>query len=125
MNVNDPIPSIHDWEAYSNHPVIKAKRAEDAARYKAYLQEESKRVNAELIAIYAATKKNQDVLDELSGEKAKREAAKQAEIDEYNKLFDADKQRFLDQGYSEEIAFANACQLALWRENNKLGYSND
>ena len=125
MNVNDPIPSIQDWEAYSNHPVIKAKRAEDAARYKAYLQEESKRVNAELSAIYAAAKKNQDALDELSGEKARREAAKQDETNEYIKLFAADKKRFLDQGYSEEIAFANACQLALWRENNNLGYSND
>ena len=125
MNVNDPIPSIHDWEAYSNHPVIKAKRAEDAARYKEYLEAENKRVKAELDAIYAAAKKNQDAIDELSGEKARREAAKQAEIDEYIKLFAADKQRFLDQGYSEEIAFANACQLALWRENNKLGYSND
>ena len=41
------------------------------------------------------------------------------------KLFSADKQRFLDMGYIEEIAHANACQLALWRENNKLGYSND
>jgi hypothetical protein len=111
MNVNDPIPSIHDWEAYSNHPVIKAKRAEDAARYKAYREEEAKRLNE----YFDALKKDNKQINYRS----------QEDIAEYNKLFNADKQRFLNQGLSEELAHSSACFLAQARENSKLGYSND
>lgn len=109
MKVNDPIPSIHDWEAYSNHPVIKAQRAESAARYKAQQEAENKRVREELAAL--ATKHKKEVVAEY--------------VEEYNKLFDADKQRFLNQGLTEELAHASACFLAQARENKELGYSND
>jgi hypothetical protein len=47
------------------------------------------------------------------------------EMDEYWKLFNADKQRFLDMGCSEKTAHAQACGLAQYREDKAKGYSTD
>jgi hypothetical protein len=47
------------------------------------------------------------------------------DMDEYWKLFNADKQRFLDMGCSEKTAHAQACGLAQYREDKRLGLSTD
>lgn len=125
MLATDPIPSIADWDAYINHPVIKARNEEDMKRYYAKRDAEDKAIKERLDAYYAKCKAEQEERDLLSGETARREAAKKAEMEEYWKLFNADKQRFLDMGCSEKTAHAQACGLAQYREDKRIGLSTD
>ena len=61
----------------------------------------------------------------LENMKKKYEAEYKVDMDEYWKLFNADKQRFLDMGCSEKTAHAQACGLAQYREDKRLGLSTD
>jgi len=45
--------------------------------------------------------------------------------EEYFKLFNADKARFIAQGCSEELAYKLACGSAQYREDKRLGLSTD
>lgn len=47
------------------------------------------------------------------------------DMDEYWKLFNADKDRFIAQGCSEELAHSLACSSAQYREDKRLGLSTD
>jgi len=53
------------------------------------------------------------------------EAEYKVDMDEYWKLFNADKKRFLDMGCSEKTAHAQACGSAQYREDKRLGLSTD
>lgn len=45
--------------------------------------------------------------------------------EEYYKLFNADKARFLAECYNEDLAYSLACSCAAARENSARGWSND
>lgn len=47
------------------------------------------------------------------------------DMDEYWKLFNADKERFIARGCSEELAYKLACSSAQYREDKRLGLSTD
>ena len=47
------------------------------------------------------------------------------DMDEYWKLFNADKERFIARGCSEELAHKLACSSAQYREDKRLGLSTD
>lgn len=125
MLATDPIPSIHDWDAYCNHPVIKAKNEEFMKNYRAARDAEDKAVKERLDAYYAKCAAEREARDLLSGETARKEAARKAEQEEYNRLFKADYDRFITEGLSEELAHHCACGLATHREYQALGFSTD
>ena len=61
----------------------------------------------------------------LANIRKKYEEENKVDMNEYWKLFNADKQRFLDMGCSEKIAHAQACGLAQYREDRAKGLSTD
>jgi hypothetical protein len=107
---------MFDWDEYFNTPEQVAKRKADMVLFYAARDAETKKYNDKLKAtreiLRAAT-------DEL---KADNDAA---ELKEYKRLFAEDKDRYLAAGYTEELAHSIACADAQYRENQKLGYSNE
>jgi hypothetical protein len=53
------------------------------------------------------------------------EAEYKVDMDEYWKLFNADKERFIAEGYSEKLAHSLACSNAQYREDSARGWSTD
>jgi hypothetical protein len=72
-------------------------------------------------------RKAKEIQESLNAIYAKNKPAPKLVEDntEYFKLFDADKTRFLNQGYNAELAHSLACSLASARENSARGWSND
>jgi hypothetical protein len=107
---------MFDYEAHFNTPEKIAERKADVIAFYAARDAEDKRISDELEAtreiLRAAT-------DEL---KADNDAA---ELKEYNKLFAADKARYLAAYGDDALAHSLACSDAQYRENQKLGYSNE
>lgn len=107
---------MFDYNAYFNTPEKIAERKADMAAYYADRKAEDKRINDEWKARAAIVKA---AVDEL---KADNDAA---ELKEYNRLFAADKARYIAAGYTEALSHTLACSDAQYRENQKLGYSNE
>lgn len=61
----------------------------------------------------------------LENMRKKYEAEYKVDMDEYWKLFNADKERFIAKGCSEELAHKLACSSAQYREDKRLGLSTD
>jgi len=107
---------MFDWDEYFNTPEQVAKRKADMERFYAARDGETKRIKEKLEAHRAILRAAADEL------KADNDAA---ELKEYKRLFAADKDRYLAAGYTEELAHSIACSDAQYRENQKLGYSNE
>jgi hypothetical protein len=107
---------MFDWDEYFNTPEQVAKRKADMVAFYAARDAEDKRIKDEWNARAAIVKAAADEL------KADNDAA---ELKEYKRLFAADKDRYLAAGYTEELAHSIACADAQYRENQKLGYSNE
>lgn len=107
---------MFDYDNYFNSPEQIAKQEAFATQYKKDRAAEDKRINdafnARVAALQAANK-------EL---KADNDAA---DLKEYNRLFAADKARYLAAYNDEKLAHNLACSDAQYRENQKLGYSNE
>ena len=84
--------------------------------FRAERDAEAKRNKDEWLARVAIVKAAADEL------KADNDAA---ELKEYKRLFAADKSRYLASYGDEELAHSLACSDAQYRENQKLGYSNE
>lgn len=107
---------MFDWDEYFNTPEQVAKRKADMAAFYADRDAEAKRIKDEWNARVAIVKAAADEL------KADNDAA---ELKEYNKLFAADKARYLAAYGDDTLAHSLACADAQYRENQKLGYSNE
>jgi len=107
---------MFDYEAHFNTPEKIAERKADIIAFCAARDAEDKRIKEELKAIREILRAATDEL------KADNDAA---ELKEYKRLFAADKDRYLAAGYTEELAHSIACSDAQYRENQKLGYSNE
>jgi hypothetical protein len=107
---------MFDYDAYFNTPEQIAKQKANLDTYYADRKAEDNRINDQWKARVAIVK---SAADEL---KADNDAA---ELKEYNKLFAADKARYIAAGYTEELSHTLACSDAQYRENQKLGYSNE
>jgi len=107
---------MFDYDAYFNTPEKIAERKADMDAFYAQRKAEDKRIRDEWDARAAILKVAADEL------KADNDAA---ELKEYNRLFAADKARYIAAGYTEELSHTLACSDAQYRENQKLGYSNE
>lgn len=107
---------MFDYDTYFNTPEQIAKQEANLNAYYADRKAEDKRINDEWKARAAILKA---AVDEL---KADNDAA---ELKEYNRLFAADKARYIAAGYTEALSHTLACSDAQYRENQKLGYSNE
>lgn len=107
---------MFDWDEYFNTPEQVAKRKADMVAFYAARDAETKRIKDEWNARVAIVKAAADEL------KADNDAA---ELKEYNKLFAADKARYLTAYGDDALAHSLACADAQYRENQKLGYSNE
>ena len=107
---------MFDYDAYFNTPEKIAERKANMADYYASRKAEDIRIDkewkarAEIVTL---------AVDELKAENDK------AELKEYNRLFALDKARYIAVGYTEELSHTLACSDAQYRENQKLGYSNE
>jgi len=107
---------MFDWDEYFNTPEQVAKRKADMVAFYAARDAEDKRIKEELEAHRA-------ILRAAAAElKADNDAA---ELKEYNRLFAADKARYLAAYNDDALAHSLACADAQYRENQKLGYSNE
>jgi hypothetical protein len=107
---------MFDWDEYFNTPEQVAKRKADMVAFYAVRDAEDKRIKEELEAHRA-------ILRAAAAElKADNDAA---ELKEYNRLFAADKARYLAAYNDDALAHSLACADAQYRENQKLGYSNE
>lgn len=107
---------MFDYDAYFNTPEQIAKQKANLDAYYADRKAEDNRINDQWKARAAIVKAASDEL------KADNDAA---ELKEYNKLFAADKARYIAAGYTKELSHTLACSDAQYRENQKLGYSNE
>lgn len=107
---------MFDYDNYFNNPERVAKQEAFIAQYKKDRAAEDKRINDAFNARVAAL---QEANKEL---KADNDAA---DLKEYNRLFAADKARYLAAYKDEKLAHNLACSDAQYRENQKLGYSNE
>jgi len=107
---------MFDYDAYFNTPKKIAERKADIVAYNEHRDAEAKRVHDELEAHRAILRAATDEL------KADNDAA---ELKEYNRLFAADKARYLAAYGDDALAHSLACADAQYRENKKLGYSNE
>lgn len=107
---------MFDYEAHFNTPEKIAERKADMAAFYAARDAKAKRTHDELEAHRAIVKAATDEL------KADNDAA---ELKEYNRLFAADKARYLAAYGDDGLAHSLACADAQYRENQKLGYSNE
>jgi len=107
---------MFDWDEYFNTPEQVAKRKADMVAFYAARDAEDKRIKEELEAHRAILRAAADEL------KADNDAA---ELKEYNRLFAADKARYLAAYNDDALAHSLACADAQYRENQKLGYSNE
>jgi glycine/D-amino acid oxidase-like deaminating enzyme len=107
---------MFDWDEYFNRPEQVAKRKADMVAFYSARDAEDKRIKEELEAHRA-------ILRAAAAElKADNDAA---ELKEYNRLFAADKARYLAAYNDDALAHSLACADAQYRENQKLGYSNE
>jgi hypothetical protein len=107
---------MFDWDEYFNTPEQVAKRKADMELFYAARDAEDKRIKEELEAHRA-------ILRAAAAElKADNDAA---ELKEYKRLFAADKARYLAAYNDDALAHSLACADAQYRENQKLGYSNE
>ena len=107
---------MFDWDEYFNTPEQVAKRKADMVAFYAARDAEDKRIKEELEAHRA-------ILRAAAAElKADNDAA---ELKEYKRLFAADKARYLAAYNDDALAHSLACADAQYRENQKLGYSNE
>jgi len=114
---------MFDWDEYFNTPEQVAKRKADMVLFYAARDAETKRNKEEIELHRAKMRAEQAILQAATAElKADNDAA---ELKEYKRLFAADKDRYLAAGYTEELAHSIACADAQYRENQKLGYSNE
>jgi ferredoxin-NADP reductase len=107
---------MFDYDAHFNTPEKIAERKADMVAFYAARDAEDKRTHDELEAIRSLVKAATDEL------KADNDAA---ELKEYNRLFAADKARYLAAYNDDALAHSLACADAQYRENQKLGYSNE
>jgi alpha-amylase/alpha-mannosidase (GH57 family) len=107
---------MFDYDAHFNTPEKIAERKADMDAYYVARKVEDKRIKDELDAHAKALR---DMAAEL---KADMDAA---ELKEYNRLFAADKARYLASYGDEALAHSLACADAQYRDNQKLGYSNE
>jgi hypothetical protein len=107
---------MFDYEAHFNTPEKIAERKADMVAFYAARDAESKRIHDELEATRAILRAATDDL------KADNDAA---ELKEYNRVFAANKERYLAAGYTEALAHNIACSDMQYLENKKLGYSNE
>jgi hypothetical protein len=107
---------MFDYEATYNTPEKIAERKADMIEFYAARDAETKRNRDELEATRAILRAATDDL------KADNDAA---ELKEYNRLFAADKARYLAAYNDDALAHSLACADAQYRENQKLGYSNE
>lgn len=107
---------MFDYDAHFNTPEKIAERKADMVAFYAARDAEDKRIKDEWNARISIVK---SAADEL---KADNDAA---ELKEYNRLFAADKARYLAAYGDETLAHSLACSDALYRENQKRGYSNE
>jgi len=107
---------MFDYDAYFNTPEQIAKQEANLNAYYADRKAEDKRINDEWKARAAIVKVAADEL------KADNDVA---ELKEYNRLFAADKARYIAAGYTETLSHTLACSDAQYRENQKLGYRNE
>ena len=107
---------MFDYDAYFNTPEKIAERKADMAAFYAVRDAETKRISDQLEAQRAILRAAADEL------KADNDAA---ELKEYNRLFAADKARYLAAYGDDALAHSLACADAQYRENQKRGYSNE
>ena len=107
---------MFDYDAYFNTPEKIAENKAFMEIFRAERDAEAKRIKYEWLARVAIVKAAADEL------KAENDAA---ELKEYKRLFAADKSRYLAAYGDEELAHSLACSDAQYRENQKLGYSNE
>lgn len=107
---------MFDYETTYNTPEKIAQRKADMDSYYAARKAEDQRIKDELDAHAKALR---DATAEL---KADNDAA---ELKAYNRLFAADKARYLASYGDEALAHSLACADAQYRENQKLNYSNE
>ena len=107
---------MFDYEAHFNTPEKIAERKADMVAFYAERDAADKRIKDEWEAQRA-------ILQAATAElKADNDAA---ELKEYNRLFAADKARYLAAYGDDALAHSLACGDAQYRENQKLGYSNE
>ena len=107
---------MFDYDAYFNTPEKIAERKADMAAYYADREAKEQQIAIEL-------KEWANTLNSATNElKADNDAA---ELKEYNRLFAADKARYLAAYGDDALAHSLACADAQYRENQKLGYSNE
>lgn len=90
--------------------MTKYTNSEFILRFNAEREARAKQVQESLAAIRATYKPASKVVEDT---------------EEYYKLFNADKARFLAEGYNEDLAYSLACSCAAARENSARGWSND
>ena len=107
---------MFDYDAYFNTPEKIAENKAFMEIFRAERDAEAKRIHDEWLARVALLKVAADEF------KAENDAA---ELKEYKRLFAADKARYLAAYGDEALAHSLACDDAQYRENQKLGYSNE
>jgi len=114
---------MFDWDAYFNTPEKIAENKAFMEIFRAERDAEAKRIKEEIELHRAKMRAEQAILRAATAElKADNDAA---ELKEYKRLFAADKSRYLAAYGDEELAHSLACSDAQYRENQKLGYSNE